>query len=215
MTIDGDHAAWALAGAWEHFTVAMAEAWMVREDGALAGVTGVPLPTLNRVWVDETGAAAKAVEMLLNQVAATGLPHCLQLRPGCDRALGELAARRGMTPSDDVPLMVLEDAESIAVAEPTDLLIRPLALRTPAITRAWQPLASKRQKSTSSNCLPPASTPLPAFAATWVSSTASRSPLVSESHSATPSASSTSSRSTRTGVMATAPLSPLERSATD
>jgi GNAT superfamily N-acetyltransferase len=127
MTIDGDRAVRALTEVWNHFTAAMPEAWMVREDGALAGVTGVPLPTLNRVWVDEIGAEANAVATLLDQVAATGLPHCLQLRPGCDRALGELAARRGMTPSADIPLMVLEDADGIGVAEPTDLLIRPLA----------------------------------------------------------------------------------------
>jgi N-acetylglutamate synthase len=127
MTIDGDRAAVALTEAWKHFTAAMADAWMVRQDGALAGVTGVPLPTLNRVWVEEIGADGKAVGKLLNRIAATGLPHCLQVRPGCERKLGELAVRRGMTPSVDVPLMVLEDADSMGEAEPSDLVIRPLA----------------------------------------------------------------------------------------
>ena len=84
----------------------------------MAAVTTVPLPTLNGIWVDELGADRESVAALLDRVAATGLPHCLQMRPGCEPSFSDLAARRGMTRTKDVPLMVLEDASGLGDAVP-------------------------------------------------------------------------------------------------
>jgi N-acetylglutamate synthase len=127
VTIDGDRAARALTDAWQHLATEMPGAWSVRQDGAVAAVTTVPLPTLNGVWVDELGADRLTVAALLDRVAVTGLPHSLQLRPGCDRSLPDLATRRGMTRAEDVPLMVLEDPSGPGVTDPDGLAIERLA----------------------------------------------------------------------------------------
>jgi ribosomal protein S18 acetylase RimI-like enzyme len=50
------------------------------------------------------------VEDLLDELAAVGLPHCLQLRPGSGGALTEIAVRRRMTHGGDIPLMALDAA---------------------------------------------------------------------------------------------------------
>jgi N-acetylglutamate synthase len=125
--IYADRAAYALAAAWQHLVAEMPGGWTLREGGAVAAVTTVPLPTLNGVWVDELGADREPVAALLDRVAATGLPHCLQMRPGCEQSLSDLAARRGMTRTTDVPLMVLEDASGLGDADPDGLEIERLA----------------------------------------------------------------------------------------
>ena len=63
----------------------------------------------------------------LDRVAATGLPHCLQLRPGSDPSLLELAARRGMAPDADIPLMVMEGTDALIDVQPDELVIRAIA----------------------------------------------------------------------------------------
>ena len=60
----------------------MPDGWARAEPGAVALVTGVAIPTLNGVWVASPDARADGVADLLDHVAATGLPHCLQARPG-------------------------------------------------------------------------------------------------------------------------------------
>src|SRR5207302_6773732 len=95
---------------------------------AIAMVTGVGIPTLNGVWVASPDARADDVADLLDQVAATGLPHCLQARPGVAARLQDQATARGMEPEEHIPLMVLEDPSDIATDAATDaLLIRELA----------------------------------------------------------------------------------------
>jgi GNAT superfamily N-acetyltransferase len=63
---------------------------------------------------------------LLDQVAATGLAHCLQARPGATGQLERLAAGRGMQADEPVPLMVLQGA-CAGGDIPTGLRIRELA----------------------------------------------------------------------------------------
>ena len=90
-------------------------------------VTGVGIPTLNGVWVASPDARADDVADLLDQVAATGLPHCLQARPGVAERLQEQVTARGMEPEEHIPLMVLDDPKDIATNAATDaLLIREL-----------------------------------------------------------------------------------------
>jgi hypothetical protein len=65
-------------------------------------------PFLNGVWSERADPDPGIVAGLLDRVAATGLPHCLQLRPGASPALSRLAEHLGMSrDQDDVPLMVL------------------------------------------------------------------------------------------------------------
>jgi GNAT superfamily N-acetyltransferase len=94
----------------------------------LGGVTGVPAPTLNGVWVDGVDADAGDISVLLNEVGATGLPHCLQFRPGAAERLTKLALSRNMTKGEDIPLMALDDPGQLDVAQAVSgLTIRELS----------------------------------------------------------------------------------------
>lgn len=44
-------AAEALVSTWQHLVAANPNGWTRSDSGAVAGVTGVPMPTLNGVWV--------------------------------------------------------------------------------------------------------------------------------------------------------------------
>jgi hypothetical protein len=108
MVIDADTAAAALAGTLQHLQrAAGSDGWAVREGGAIAMVTGVKVATLNGVWTERASPDPDIVARLVDRVAATGLPHCLQLRPGSGPALAGLAAVRGMSEHRESPLMVL------------------------------------------------------------------------------------------------------------
>jgi hypothetical protein len=110
VAIDADMAASALAEAWLHLLPALPDSWGIRDGGAVAVVTGVPAPDLNGVWPERADPDPDTTATLLDQVAATGLPHCLQLRPGSSPVLAGLAAMRGMSRDQaDIPLMVMEN----------------------------------------------------------------------------------------------------------
>jgi hypothetical protein len=95
VAIDADTAASALAETWQHLLRAVPGGWGLRAGGAIAMVTGVSMPDLNGVWPERVNPDPDTVAALLDRVAATDLPHCLQLRPGSSPALAELAAPRG------------------------------------------------------------------------------------------------------------------------
>ena len=50
--------------------------WTQRTPGALGGVTGVAVPTLNGVLAYGEDADREAASGLLERVAAAGVPHC-------------------------------------------------------------------------------------------------------------------------------------------
>jgi len=123
-----DMASAALARSWQHLADALPGAWVAREGGAVACVTGVGVPWLNGVWPERADADPGAVAGLLDRVQATGLPHCLQLRPGASPALAGLAAARAMTPDEEIPLMVMEDPAAVTGARPlAGLVLRELS----------------------------------------------------------------------------------------
>jgi hypothetical protein len=98
--------------------------WARRDGGAIAVVTGVQLPFLNGVWSEQADPDPDIVAGLLDRVAATGLPHCLQLRPGGSPALARLPVNLGMSrEQDDVPLMVMEDPARLGRAQHVDGLV--------------------------------------------------------------------------------------------
>jgi ribosomal protein S18 acetylase RimI-like enzyme len=115
-------AAEALVSTWQHLVAANPNGWTRSDSGAVAGVTGVPMPTLNGVWVASPDARVEVVADLLDQVAATGLAHCLQARPGVAERLHGQAVTRGMTPKEPIPLMVLEDPRGLATNRATAAL---------------------------------------------------------------------------------------------
>jgi N-acetylglutamate synthase len=113
---------------WLYLASSVPGGWTRAKGAGLAGVTGVAVPSLNGVWVQTLDADLEDISDLLDQVAATGLPHCLQLRPGVVARLAVLAGKRGMTHSENIPLMALEDPGQLDAAQAVSgLVIRELS----------------------------------------------------------------------------------------
>jgi len=128
MSIDADQVASALASVWVYLIDAVPNGWSRRHNGVVAGATGVPLPTLNGVWPEAADPDVHTVSDLLDELASTGIPHCLQLRPGASEQLSSLAADRGMAEQPPIPLMALEQSDRLGTAQDVEQLrIRQLA----------------------------------------------------------------------------------------
>ncbi|MGA2758123.1 MAG: GNAT family N-acetyltransferase [Solirubrobacteraceae bacterium] len=126
--MDLDGASSALVETWERMVSVVPGGWSRSADGVVAAVTGVPLPTLNGVWVGSVQADPRVVADLLDRVNATGLPYCLQARPDAAHLLTDLVAMRGMAVADDIPLMVIDEPDALRPLPATDgLAIRVLA----------------------------------------------------------------------------------------
>jgi hypothetical protein len=127
VAVDADVVAGALTATWQHLTSAVPGAWVLRDGGAIAWVSGVGLPTLNGVWAEHADPDPDAVAGLLDRVSAAGVPYCLQLRPGASPALAEVAAARAMSLEEEIPLMVLPDPAAVTRARaPAGLELREL-----------------------------------------------------------------------------------------
>jgi ribosomal protein S18 acetylase RimI-like enzyme len=123
-----DTAAAALMANWQHLVTAFPNGWSSEVSGTMAAVTGIGFPSFNGVWVASENVDLDTTAELLDQVAANGLPHCLQVCPGATSQLADLAAARGMDREDDlVPLMVLEDPHRMGAPEAEGLQIRELS----------------------------------------------------------------------------------------
>ena len=85
MATDPDAAARAGAVAWQSLIEAIPGGWVRHAGGAFAVVTGIALPGFNGVWGNSASIEEAAVASLLGEVAAAGVPYCLQLRPGWPR----------------------------------------------------------------------------------------------------------------------------------
>ena len=129
MKITSDQAADAVLEMMEGLGATWANGWTRREAGCLMAVSGVPLATLNGVLVASETFDASMTARLLDEVVATGLPHCLQVRPACESDASALAAERSLVREEHViPLMVLEDPTLLGAATRSDeLSIRQLA----------------------------------------------------------------------------------------
>jgi N-acetylglutamate synthase len=128
VAIDADVVAAALAATWQHLAGALPDAWVLRDGGAIAWVSGVGLPALNGVWAERADPDPGAVAGLLDRVKATGLPYCLQLRPGASAGLADLAAARAMSLEMQIPLMVVEYPAAVTRArQPAGLELRELS----------------------------------------------------------------------------------------
>jgi hypothetical protein len=128
VPVEGDVVASALASVWEHLIAAVPGGWVRRENGFVSGVTGVALPILNGVWPEQVDLDQAVVSAVLDEVGRSGVPYCLQLRPGAPEQLAALAASRGMVKGEPIPLMVLETSHGLEAAQNVDgLRIRQLA----------------------------------------------------------------------------------------
>ena len=98
---------------WAHVLSAIPGAWTREQDGVLAGFSTAPVAMMNGVWVAGHNGDAALVEELMGDVAASGLPHCLQLRPGPAETLLELGPALGLAQCPDMPLLALRDDEAV------------------------------------------------------------------------------------------------------
>ncbi len=125
---DGDSAATAFVETFRLLVPALSHGWERKRRGCVSFVTGIHEASLNGVLVHGADAVASDVANLLDEVAASGLPHCLQFRPNGSADLERLAAQRAMTADDDIPLMVVDHPRALDAALSTDaLVIRELA----------------------------------------------------------------------------------------
>lgn len=117
----------ALLDSWMTLAGVVPGGWARRGGDALAAVTGVAVPSLNGVFVGGADPGASDVAALVDEVAASGLPHSLQFRPGAERWVEPIARARGMTRVPEIPVMLLGQAGSMrARAAPAQLVIREL-----------------------------------------------------------------------------------------
>lgn len=113
----------ALAAVLEHLVAGIPAGWTVRTAGALAGVTGVAIPTLNGVWAYGADADPEPVSAFLDRIDGAEMAYCLQFSRDSSGHLAELAERRGMSREADIPLMVLEGEGDIAGFDVGELAI--------------------------------------------------------------------------------------------
>ncbi len=124
MTITSDVAATAMLDMMEGLGATWADGWIRREASCIAMVSGVEVPTLNGVVVGSEQFDARRVARLLDDVAASGLPYCLQVRPACVSDANELSAAHALALEEDaIPLMVLEDPLHLEAAQSVDALV--------------------------------------------------------------------------------------------
>jgi N-acetylglutamate synthase len=124
--MDADTAAEAFGDTWEALLGSSPGWWVERHHGLLGGSTGIGLPSFNGAWAYGRNPDPGALDAMLDRVAATDLPYCLQARPEAEVA-GEVASRRGMIPGVEIPLMVLEETGSLPDLAPPGLTVRELS----------------------------------------------------------------------------------------
>jgi N-acetylglutamate synthase len=102
---DAGQVAAGLGATWALIANTLQQGWSRRDDGIYTMVTGVPVASLNGVWVVGEEVDAEAVDAGLALVAQSAVPFCLETRPNWREAGAAIAAAHGLTASDDIPLM--------------------------------------------------------------------------------------------------------------
>jgi ribosomal protein S18 acetylase RimI-like enzyme len=102
-----DEVAHAFASMMAQLVPAIPGAWARSQAGAYAAVSGAPMSMMNGVLVADPTSDPAAVTALLREVAATALPHCIQLRPHASHELLAVPEAAGMQPYAAMPLMTL------------------------------------------------------------------------------------------------------------
>jgi hypothetical protein len=121
MPVDADAAAAAVTAALTHMDQIMERGWVQSGRGAFAWITEVTLPSLNGVLVrSPEGVSSGVAASMLEQVAGTGLPFCVQARPAAIPATDELARAWNLIATSPIPLMVMEDPDRLPGAIEVD-----------------------------------------------------------------------------------------------
>jgi predicted GNAT family acetyltransferase len=136
MKVSADALVTAMAGFFQELILSIPGATLLRRDGVVAALTGVPLPMLNPVLLERPDPAMADVASLLDEVALRELPFAVGLRPRSGKALAEFVASGGLMAVEEVPLMAVDTAKEIR--SPAELSIRLLAPdEAPVHTRLW------------------------------------------------------------------------------
>jgi GNAT superfamily N-acetyltransferase len=121
MVVDADTAAAAVIEVFQRLATVADTGWSRRIGGAFGWVTGVNLPTLNGIIVDcPATVEVAAVASLLDEVSATGLSYCLQVRPDATPELARLAENRGLSLEEALPLLATDNSTQIATGPIVD-----------------------------------------------------------------------------------------------
>lgn len=120
-SLTADNAARGLAAAWELLAQTLPGAWAHERGGTVALVSQVPVATLNGVWIIDDDVASPDMDTGLEEVAASGLPHCVQLRPGSGSAAWEVPKRRGLVAEASVPIMAATGPLEVPAVEGLEL----------------------------------------------------------------------------------------------
>jgi N-acetylglutamate synthase len=124
---EADQTASALGASWALVATALQHGWVRYDDGIFTVVTGVPIASLNGVWVVGEDADPDAVDAALASVAQVGVPFCLETRPSWRDRGAAVAAAHQLLAQPDIPMMA---AVPPVTAEPVDgLEIRELEPR--------------------------------------------------------------------------------------
>lgn len=121
--VTAEDASRALVTTWEQLASGLPAARVRFEDGVFVSLLGVPIASVNGVMVLDDEVDVGVVAAGLDEVAGSGIPYSLHLRPGADASLERLAKARGMVVSGDLPLMVRTDPEPPAVESPLEFSV--------------------------------------------------------------------------------------------
>lgn len=112
MTSSNDDAVLAMARAGQALFGGLPGAVVLPGAPDVLGVlSGVPVPTLNGAWVCVEKPDLADLSTTLDACAGSGLPWCVQLRPGVDPAVTDLVRDRGLSHAFSSPMMVCEGGE--------------------------------------------------------------------------------------------------------
>lgn len=113
----------------EHLGRSLEKAWVQREPGVFAWLSGVGLPTMNGVLAEGAEADPVVVSALLDRLSDEAVPYCLQARPAAIAAFSPLADDRRLARVDPIPIMTLDDPAALSAAADTAGLITRRATR--------------------------------------------------------------------------------------
>ena len=119
----------AMVATLQHLGRSLPSGWTRWREGVLASVTGADQSVLNVVLVAAEGVDVGSIGASLDEVRATGLPHCLQAPARDAERVGRIASAHDMIVEEPIPLMLLDDLATVARGAQSQggLVIRELA----------------------------------------------------------------------------------------
>jgi hypothetical protein len=102
---DASRVASALGATWALLAETLEQGWARHDHGIYTLVTGVPIASLNGVWVVGEEVNADVVAASLASVAEARVPFCLEARPAWREQGASVAATCELAESTDIPLM--------------------------------------------------------------------------------------------------------------